>query len=96
MAVGDITRNAYSLHADGNQWVMTGTIEVSDAVTAYAIVSSPAYINSLMLVCEDGTGVAQVECNVNASDVATNGTCKIHGNDPTVRTYRYRCSFLGM
>jgi hypothetical protein len=93
MAAGDIAYNTDPVRRSGNLMVIHGTIEVDDTYRAFAVLSTNSRIVNAILTPEDGLGVAEVDLNVNASAVATNGTISVIGNDPTANTFRYRIEY---
>ena len=95
MAAGDITYDTGSPVPIGNQMRLTGTLELDDTPTTFAILPTSSVIMDIQVICEDGVGVADVNINKNSSDVAVNGSIKARGNDPTARTYRYACTYYG-
>ena len=94
MAVGDLTRDNGSPRQMGNVWELTGTVEVNETYTAFALTDTKSRLLGVSLSCEDGAGSAEVDINVNASGTATDGTCSIAGNHATTDTYRYVARYI--
>ncbi len=78
----------------GNQWKLTGTIEVDDTYRAFALAPSTSNLVSCHLQCKDGAGTAEVRLNVNASGTATLGTISVAGNHVTTETYYFE-AYIG-
>lgn len=93
MAAGDITRN-YPF-AIGARMMITGTVELDDTFRDYVFAPTTSVIEHISLTPSDSMGTAEAVPNYNSSDVATNGTAKIRGNDPTVRTFTYAVVYSG-
>lgn len=92
MPAGDITRVAPCV--SGNEWRMTGTVQVDNTYRAFAIASSSSYIKSFQLQDSSGAGSAEVDLNKNAAGTDVNGTVSIAGNHSTTNTYNYTCTFV--
>lgn len=93
MAAGDITRN--TPFAIGARMMITGTVELDDTFREYVFAATTSVLEHLSLTPSDSMGTAEAVLNYNASDVATNGTAKIRGNDPTVRTFSFAAVYSG-
>lgn len=94
MAAGDISRDTGSPVAVGNQWELTGTIEVDDTPRTFALCDTNSRILHCSLQDTDGAGSAVSATNVNASDTATNGSIKAHGNHKTTQTYAFKARYI--
>ena len=93
MAAGDITRDTGSPVVVGNQWELTGTMEIDGTHRTFAILPSTSNIISFQVQCYDGAGSAEVRPNVNASGTTVLGTVAANGNHVGVETYNYVCRF---
>ena len=91
MAVGDITRDG-APRVIGNLWLLTGTVEVDQDLTAFALGGRSAV--SIKLTCEDDSGVCRARINENASGTETLGTVALQSNLGIVNTFRYEYYFV--
>lgn len=95
MAVGDITYDSNSPYHVGNRKVITGTIEVSNVYTAFALADDKTRIYDCVLMDADGAGSVEVDLNVIADGTATDGSISVAGNHVDVQTYRYTAQISG-
>ena len=94
MAAGDITRDTGFPRPVGNMWMMCGTIEVDNSLTAFAICDTNSRILAGFVMNQDGVGAAQLVLNQNASAVETNGTISVDGENSGPETYYYTIYYV--
>jgi hypothetical protein len=94
MAVGDISRDTGSPKIAGGMRVLTGTIELDDDTTAFALVDTKSRLLDVQLIDNDGVGTASCTINVNAAGTATNGSISAFGNHQSVDTYRFLAHYI--
>ena len=96
MALGAITRDTgMPVAIGGGLMCLTGTIDVSNVYTGFALVPTTSYIMHIGLDDSSGAGSAEVDTNVNAAGTTVNGTVAVAGNHTSTNTYRYKCVYRG-
>lgn len=94
MAAGDISRDAGSPVRQGNQWLLTGTIEVDNTERVFALGGTGIQLVDVVLQDTDGVGTAWKRINENVAGTTVNGSISVRGNHMSVDTYRFMAYYV--
>lgn len=94
MAAGDFTYDEGVPRRAGNVFVITGTMEVDDSLTAFALADTKSRILSATVENMDGVGATRILLNADASAVSTMGTISVDGENSGPETHNYRVEYV--